>query len=309
MECCGASVEPQQLIKNILTEFNKTTRQSSWIEHSMVIKLFLLSAMSLIPKDESIAILGAGNCNDIDVNFLADQFNKVYMIDIDSEALEYAISKVDSSKINKIEIISEDLTGLYSSQVMIDFITAIKKKNYKRVQSSLDNIKTAIKRLPSQLTDLQVSLVISSCLTTQLFMPQFAVLTSGINRKNYDNMYPLAIKIAHMLSDHHIKNLYEMLKPTGYLIYITDFLEWGTINDKPTLLAQEFPDYNKINTDVIRSLHSSNFRIAGSAPNNILNYFNPVIDESIVNHREWWWEYSPERRYLVQGSLLEKKQN
>lgn len=63
----------------------------------------------------TLAIIGAGACNDIDLAKLAEHFSKITLIDYNKEALEQAIQTYELAEANHIEIKTVSLNGITDS--------------------------------------------------------------------------------------------------------------------------------------------------------------------------------------------------
>jgi hypothetical protein len=63
---------------------------------------------------ERIAILGAGNCNDVDLAALARAFGEVHLFDIDGEALAGAVARQSKEVKRACHLHERDLTGVAS---------------------------------------------------------------------------------------------------------------------------------------------------------------------------------------------------
>lgn len=61
-----------------------------------------------------IAVLGAGNCNDLELPALAQAFEEVHLFDIDAEALEAAWQRQNSDVRRACHLHTRDLTGVAS---------------------------------------------------------------------------------------------------------------------------------------------------------------------------------------------------
>lgn len=61
---------------------------------------------------ESIAVFGAGRCNDIDLNRLASYFNQVFLIDKDEQAMRAGIDRQKAGTRDNIEIQIADFVGI-----------------------------------------------------------------------------------------------------------------------------------------------------------------------------------------------------
>ena len=62
--------------------------------------------------NESIAILGAGRCNDIDLKRILAYFNEVTLVDKDKKAMEEGICKQEIVNLNQIKIRQMDFIGM-----------------------------------------------------------------------------------------------------------------------------------------------------------------------------------------------------
>jgi hypothetical protein len=59
----------------------------------------------------SALIMGAGNCTDFDLEFLADYFGRVVIVDLDSQSVSQRVSQLGSSSRSKVHIVQRDLNG------------------------------------------------------------------------------------------------------------------------------------------------------------------------------------------------------
>ena len=66
---------------------------------------------------EKLAIVGAGRCNDIDVDRLYETFSGITLIDIDEEAMREGMARLDDVNIEKTEIKRLSLNGLYEEDI------------------------------------------------------------------------------------------------------------------------------------------------------------------------------------------------
>jgi len=63
---------------------------------------------------QRIAVLGAGNCNDLDLSALAKAFGEVHLFDIDADALSSALERQSSEVQRACHLHAHDLTGVAS---------------------------------------------------------------------------------------------------------------------------------------------------------------------------------------------------
>ena len=87
-------------------ELNRSTR-GCWGRYASHRK----RVMSLVPSGGSVAVLGAGNCNDIELSQLAADFDAMHLIDLDTEACTAALARDDATA----EVHRADLSGVLDS--------------------------------------------------------------------------------------------------------------------------------------------------------------------------------------------------
>jgi len=105
---------------------------------------------------ESIAIFGAGKCNDIDLNILESKFEKVILIDIDMSSMKEGINQYSLVDSNKIELIACDFLGIEDSEYR-DYEYLVKKyfftntnnlSSRHKILSLLDDLTAKINKYP-----------------------------------------------------------------------------------------------------------------------------------------------------------------
>lgn len=65
-------------------------------------------------RGQRIALLGAGNCNDLELPALAEAFDEIHLFDIDAEALSSAFGRQNSAVQRACHLHAYDLTGVAS---------------------------------------------------------------------------------------------------------------------------------------------------------------------------------------------------
>ncbi len=71
-----------------------------------------LSEMILDMNPESVMIVGAGRCNDIDLARLTEALDMVVLLDVDSEAMNAAVKLIPEKERAKVECVETSLTGI-----------------------------------------------------------------------------------------------------------------------------------------------------------------------------------------------------
>lgn len=105
---------------------------------------------------KTVAILGAGRCNDIDLADFANHFSEISLIDIDEEAMKDALKKYNLVFKENINIIVQDFVGI-SEDDYIEYAN-IMYKDIKKMLSFFSPMVTApkmIKKLDSVYSNLK----------------------------------------------------------------------------------------------------------------------------------------------------------
>lgn len=99
-----------------LNRERENSRWAEWENHrSEITKLIHLATMHLSVRTNAI-ILGAGNCDDLDLISLIAPFENVTLADIDLPAMMDEVSLLEMNMRNKIELISMDLTNFFTTK-------------------------------------------------------------------------------------------------------------------------------------------------------------------------------------------------
>ena len=122
-------------------------------------------------KINSIAIIGAGRCNDIDLARLAELFDEITLIDIDNAALEECISLQAESVKEKIKTDIISINGLYENDTEVfcnELLSYVRKsgralneglygQNHDELKKkTVEGIKILSERLPEKSFDVVV---------------------------------------------------------------------------------------------------------------------------------------------------------
>lgn len=115
-------------MKNIEVFNNQLNRRSYHIDDisndfNNQVGLLLKSAFSRLERTEKIVIIGAGNLNEISVEFLLKHFNKVILTDVDIDSLTNAVRylRLPQSLRKRVECRRIEYTGFESNQFFKDF--------------------------------------------------------------------------------------------------------------------------------------------------------------------------------------------
>ena len=164
--------------------------------------------VTLLPHNPAarLCVLGAGNCNDLDLNKLIKYFSEIHLVDLDYEALGRGVSQQKLINHKKLKLHGGiDVTGVFPTLKS----WSPSKKNitflYHCIRQALN-----FAGLPF-LGSFEVT--ISACLLTQII--DSVVFISGLKYPPMELLQALRIR--------HLRLLAELLVPNGTGLIVTDF--------------------------------------------------------------------------------------
>lgn len=125
-----STAESTSTVNPTHTERNRQTRPNweHFQSHRVHVTQLLIDVVRKHPANEAthdkprICILGAGNCNDLDLNRLATAFAHVCLMDIDRDAMDYGVTSQHVA--DKIEIMCCDVMGDELPDVRFDVVAS-----------------------------------------------------------------------------------------------------------------------------------------------------------------------------------------
>ncbi|GAV24556.1 hypothetical protein ciss_04890 [Carboxydothermus islandicus] len=219
-------------------------------------------------------ILGAGNCNDIDLNELSKNFDQIFLLDIDVMAMELGLQRQKPLHPEKIKILEFDLTGILANiQLVIR-------------DTSLDTLLNALKavndnpKLPEGFEQ-NFDLVVSAGVITQIIYP----LKAADFMAGFYSIHDLLEFLRDRLFRQHLKLISRLLKDDGRAIFTVDH----PLNDYPPEEAVKWPRLYIRRTSRL---------------------YDQLIEESpledFVPPTYWHWEI-PGNHFLVECHILKRK--
>lgn len=171
----------------------------------------------------TISIVGAGNCQDIDLNVLAELFTKIRLIDIDAEALNRVVSKCPPGVTSRIRLFTPvDIAAPLLSHAAFMALSSESRAAF------LAGLQT-----PSTSDKIPVSdVVVSACILSQLIdtaskivlpeAPEFLSLIQAVRRG-------------------HLARLLELTVAGGRTLLITDLVSSDTVPEINQTSPAELP--------------------------------------------------------------------
>ena len=232
--------------------------------------------------EPTLAVLGAGNGNDLELDTIAKSFSKIHLFDFDPAALEYLKSQqLTDPTVSEAVVIEPpvDLSGVFSdldnlpSNVTESFVLEFAEKTRK-----VENV------LPNR----QFDVVVSTSLTSQLLG---SIVESFGDDSQFKNYMLIAIR------DGHLKLLEKLTRPGGIGLLILDFVSSDTL---PELVTAD-TDESMLATGR-KAIDERNF-FTGTNPWAIKEAMAKLIVEDPSRPwdiaRPWRWRIGDNRYYAV----------
>jgi hypothetical protein len=227
-----------------------------------------------------LCVLGAGNCNDLDLPVLLSAFREVHLVDLDGEALREAATRQACQTQRGLHQHIADVTGIANQ--LDRWPTASSPP-----PADLDAAVRAATAAPLPSSAGPFDVVGSTCLLTQL--------TESV-RIALGEDHPRFLELALALRDRHLRMLIELTAPHGQAVLITDIVSSLTCPELanvpaaslPRLVAQRIRQrdfFTAANPFVLRAFFCTD---PATAP--------LVQDVQLV--KPWRWDFGP-RHYAV----------
>jgi hypothetical protein len=286
-------------------KLNNEKDSSRWIEwqnHRREISSFISETISFVTERENTIVFGAGNCDDLDLKFLTDQFRSVWLADIDLPSMTDALEKIDSSIKNQCQLIVTDFTKLDQ----IDFYV-----HFKQLLDAKTNAKQVVDYLyltAEQITDIEIlphlknkfQVVISSAVYTQIFYMQALTMLAGhvenYNKEETTLIIQALLELRNVVIRNYNDLLVSLVTTSGRIIVWTDV---SKIDSDGSFMEAIYT----LQTDRDRSQYVLNeVRKNGrlEALSGLDDMQNKFVNEGRLFHH-WIWPYSDKNHCIVFG--------
>jgi len=277
---------------SILANQKKHNRQSrrSWDLYASHRKRVTdLLCRGATPRPGRLIVLGAGNCNDLDLAQLAGSFSEVHLADLDRAALEFGRTQQPELNSSQVQLHGDiDVTGVCED---------LARWNPQNPPSQEQVALCARRAVSAALPDLPApfDVAASVCLLTQL--TETVALAVG-------ERHPRFVDLMLAVRNRHLRMLVELTKPGGRLCLVTDVVSSVTY---PGLAA--VPDAHLSGT-VSRLIQDRNF-FTGANPFVLHRFLDTDSTTShLVDNNElippWRWDFGP-RVYAVCAICARRK--
>jgi hypothetical protein len=227
-----------------------------------------------------VAILGAGNCNDLDLAALAKSFEEIHLADLDPAALARALRRQTTPTRRRLFThAGRDLSGLVSR---LPF--------WRRRAPDLETLAraapTAAAHVVAQLPG-PFDVVVSDCFLSQIAWTCFRALGEGA----------LLTAVLDVAVAAHLRTLVALTRPGGRCLLVTDVVS-SESQPLERLLPRADPGA------VLRDLDRRSELFTGTSPS--LAHVMLTADPDLVREVEdvsviapWLWDVTPRRKLLV----------
>ncbi len=236
-------------------------------------------AAACSPSSElKIAILGAGNCLDLDLTELTRDFGLVQLIDLDPAALEFAVSCQLSADLHRIRRHAPiDLAAPLAS------LTPESIADAQNVETTCEQLTSLLETVPFSENDV----VVSTCVLSQMIGAITNVSTE--QHSHY-------LRLLQSLRRGHFRRMLQLLRPGGRGLFVTDVVSSESV---PSLVEIEESSLPRI---LAECLSAGNF-FSGLNPGVALQDFKsyePIASlcRDVQIHAPWLWKMGP-RVYAV----------
>jgi hypothetical protein len=227
-----------------------------------------------------LCVLGAGNCNDLDLESLAERFTEIHLVDLDATALARAVARQPASVRARLHRHGAvDLSGLSTRRLarwkrIVPDATAIEAA----ANAALDGILT---RLGGPF-----ELVASTCVLTQM---AFALLTALGER------HPALEPVRFALMRMHLSTLVGLTAPGGVALFASD-----VVSSTSYPLAAPASGRNMV--DLLHEVVSSGAGYFAANPELVAGLLSEVGSPELLE--PWLWTGPLARTYLVYALRL-----
>src|SRR5687768_4174860 len=253
---------------------------------AQVEKLLLSARADLAATPVSLCVLGAGNCNDLDLNHLARLFERVRLVDIDPQALADGLRRQAATHLRQISTQAPvDLSGLGPMLSAWHGLPPVPSA----IEQAVDWVG---RHQPFGNEPCAADVVLSPCLLSQLIEP--VRLALGAKHEKY----PLLRKA---IVARHLRLLSELVKPGGKGLLVIDLACSDYVPDLGRTQEQDV-------LGLMNGLLERGKYFSGLAPHELLAVLRADATLSEVRpHRPWIWHLSLKRSFIVYAISFHKR--
>ena len=259
-------------------------RWDSFAEHRLRV-----TALALEGPGQTLAVLGAGNCNDLDLPALAARFRAIHLVDLDEESLVRARDRQPESVRERLVLHAPvDLSGAFDRLAAFKGKPATAAEQARLVGESVQKI---LQALPGPF-----DVVLSACMLSQLMHSCYVAL--GLQ-------HPQLHLMAAALGLAHLRSLAALVGPGGTGILVTD-----TISSETYALEELWAD--KPPLALLEEIDRTDRVLTGTGPTFLKRIFrdDPEVAPLATAPRlvePWLWRFTEEMTFLVYALVFRRR--
>jgi hypothetical protein len=275
---------------DLQSKANRSTR-GHWeyfASHRVEIQKLVLPDVTALAPSPRLCVLGAGNCNDIDLNELAASFSEVHLVDIDRAAMEDAVRRQAVTQPARIRLHGGvDLTGI------ADVFPAWEQESPTSPEVSEAAARATQRVVPPVGGPFDV--VLSPCLLSQL---------CGYADDVLGRAHPRRRELLLALRTRHLRTVVDLLAPGGAGVIVCDVASTTGYPELAGTRRERLPD-------LLDRLTYTDRGFDGLSPAAMLRAIraDPTIAPLLGPVQQvapWLWQLGPARTFLVYALRLRR---
>lgn len=239
---------------------------------------------SIAPNDGVLCLLGAGNCNDLDLARLLDASGEIHLVDVDTEAMARGVERQGLDGSTALHLHPHDVTGVMERLAAWSVGAA-------PTNAEIDECVFELATTPwIGVEPRSVHVAISAGVISQL--TGIAVRVLGVD-------HPRSLEVALAIRDAHLRLVASLARPGGWGLLVTDLASSETVKDLEHAPAEALPG---VMDEVVQSgeVHAGTDPLGIEAALREDRRVDTGI-QSIVRHPPWLWRLGPDKVQLTYG--------
>lgn len=266
------------------TEFNLSSRNAwdAFAEHRARV------TSQLLQEADRLCILGAGNCNDLDLQALVKAHREVHLVDVDTEALKTGIARQNLAQHARIHLHGgTDITGMLEQLATWSQNTKITETD---ITALLVNSVRSLNKIPGPF-----NLVASTCILSQLIK----TVVDAVGEE-----HPQFLALIQAIRMGHLRLLMQLTDSGGTALLLTDIVSSASY---PALASVPAHNLSRVLKQLIQD---GNF-FHGVNPAALVTLFrqDPELSKQVTKIEPigpWLWDLGP-RHYAVVALKLQRR--
>lgn len=243
-----------------------------------------LSELVLAAGGSTLAVLGAGNCNDLDLVRLAAAFEAIHLLDLDEEAVRRARDRQPGAVAAKLVLDAPiDLSGAFAE------LPGLRGKTVSTAQLGALS-RTAVENVTAALPE-RFDTVLSACLLSQIMYSCYVALGS----------HPQLAQIGSALAVAHLRALLALTRPGGRVLFVTD-----TVSSQTYPLRERWGEQSPL--ALLAHLDQTNNALSGTAISFVRQVLAIEASALVKPPRvvePWLWQVHKDVALLVYALVLQ----